>query len=167
MAVAIKNHGFNNIKIYNGGLKDWLISGFTTETIESLPECETKTVTAQELYSYILSAEENGCNQANGKPAFTLLDIRTNPGIESKSTSVVIPNRCETVMGSLDDLQDESFRKRLPIDSPIFVVTETGNRDVFAIRYLHIFGYSNVTGLKFGFRGWIMDNFPTSHKNSK
>jgi rhodanese-related sulfurtransferase len=167
MAVAIGTLGFTNIKIYNGGLKDWQISGFTTETLEPLPDYETKIATAEELYVYVTRAEKNGCIQANGKPVFTLLDIRNDSCMDTDTVVVSIPNRCETIMGSLDDLQNESFREKIPKDTPVFVLTETGNRDVFAIRYLYTFGYSNVSGLKFGLRGWIMANFPTAPQNCK
>ncbi len=167
MAVVIKALGFNKIKIYNGGLKDWLNSGLPTEAIAPLADYEARFVSAEELYAYVLHAEENGCVQVDGKVAFTLLDIRTEPDIESDSNSAVITNPCETVTGILDDLQDESFRQKIPKDTPVFVITETGNRDVFAIRYLHTFGYSNIKGLKFGLRGWLMANLPTSFNNNK
>lgn len=61
----------------------------------------------------------------------------------------------------LDDLLDESTRKTIPRTGLVVIVTETGNRDEFAIRYLSQFGYDNIVGLKFGMRDWIKQRYPT------
>jgi len=42
----------------------------------------------------------------------------------------------------------------------VVTLTETGNRDDIAIRYLSRFGYDNVKLVEFGMRGWIKNKLP-------
>ena len=44
-------------------------------------------------------------------------------------------------------------------------MTETGNRDMFVMKYLYRYGYTNIKGLEFGMRGWIKSNYPVERKN--
>lgn len=165
MAVAIRKYGYTNIKIYNGGLKDWLKSGNAITVIERLPEYAASFVTGEELMAQVSSAEKNGCRTAEGKPLFTLLDLRTELSLNSPTAAVAIRTSCRTVAGLLDDLLDQSFREKIPSDSPVYVITETGNRDAFAMQYLSKFGYRNITGLLFGMRGWIKDDYPITQSS--
>lgn len=61
----------------------------------------------------------------------------------------------------LDDLLSEEVRKMIPKVGEVITITETGNRDEYAIRYLSQFGYTNIKGLKFGMRGWLKQRYPT------
>lgn len=161
MAVVIKNNGYSNVKIYNGGLKEWIDSGLEVESHEVLPEYETRFYTAEELKEQIDLAGKTKCLSAKGAPFLTLLDLRTERVPEGGALPLLIRSSCNTVSGLLDDLQQDDFRKKIPIDTPVFVITETGNRDDFAVKYLSKFGYTKVYGLKFGMRGWIKADFPT------
>lgn len=161
MAVAIKNHGYTNIKIYNGGLKEWQESGLPIERMEPLLDYDVQFVTNQQLHDKLLPAEGNGCRTPNGRSLLTILDLRTERIPEGATVPVVIRTTCRTISGLLDDLLVERFRNRIPIDSPVYVVTETGNRDVFAARFLKRYGFSNIFGLQFGMRGWLKADYPT------
>jgi hypothetical protein len=37
---------------------------------------------------------------------------------------------------------------------------ETGNRDIFAMKFMYKYGYTNIVGLNFGMRGWIKPGYP-------
>ena len=167
MAVAIRKYGYTNIKIYNGGLKDWLKSGNAITVIDRLPEYEVSFATGEELMARVASAEKDGCRTAAGKPLFTLLDLRTELSLDPAGPAVTIRTSCRTVVGLLDDLLDQSFRDKIPSDSPVYVITETGNRDAFAIKYLSTFGYRNISGLLFGMRGWIKADYPITQSNGQ
>jgi len=160
VAVAIRRHGYTNIRIYNGGLKEWIGAGLPVEVIEPLPEYDVGFITAKELKQQVDLAEKSSCRTAGDKPIFTLLDLRTERIPEGLESPLVIRTCCTTITGYLDDLMNEEFRKNIPRDVPVYLVTETGNRDLFAARYLSKFGYTNVVGLQFGMRGWIKADYP-------
>lgn len=165
MAVAIRKHGYTNVRIYNGGLKDWLKSGNTVTAIDRLPEYEVSFLTGEELMAQVTSAEKNDCRGSAGKPLFTLLDLRTELSLDPAGPRVAIRTSCPTVVGLLDDLLKQSFREHIPSDSPVYVITETGNRDAFAVKYLSVFGHRNIIGLLFGMRGWIKADYPITRIN--
>ncbi|SHO50258.1 rhodanese-like domain-containing protein [Desulfopila aestuarii] len=161
MAVAIKEYGYTNVKIYNGGLKDWIGAGLPVVSDEKLPEYKTIFLSAEDVKQRMGVAEKSGCLSENGLPLLTLLDLRTERVPEGAEAPLVIRSSCQTVSGFLDDLQRDDFRKKIPVDSPIIVITETGNRDEYAARYLHKYGYNQVFGLQYGMRGWIKADYPT------
>lgn len=164
MAVAVKSRGFTNIKIYNGGLKDWLKSGRDVESIELLPEVEVPLITADELQQRIMKAEEAGCVDSKGEPLLTLVDLRSSLYLKEKigADHRVIQTQCETVTSILDNfITDRLLLARIPKNGVVVTVSETGNRDEFLIRYLSKHDYSNIVGLKFGMRGWLTSRFPT------
>lgn len=161
MAVAIKDAGYTNIRIYNGGLKEWMASGNPVEVIDALPEYTLPMVAAKQLLLKLNEAAANNCSTPDGKPFLTLLDLRTDRTPEWSTVPLTITSNCTTITGVIDDLLDEKFRKNIPSNSPVYTITETGNRDIFAGRYLKKKGYTNVYGLRFGMRGWIKNDYPT------
>ena len=161
MAVAIRERGYLNVKIYNGGMKDWRASGFTIEQLEPLPAYKTTFWSAEELKTRLDEAGQNGCRAGDGSSLLTLLDLRISRIPEGGERPLVIDTICPTVTVMLDDLQKSMVRQLLTQNYPVVVVTETGNRDDYASRYLTRFGYENVYGLRFGMRGWIKANYPT------
>ncbi|WP_136806111.1 hypothetical protein [Desulfosediminicola flagellatus] len=162
LAVAIKRAGYSNIRIYNGGLKEWIASGNTVEVIDHLQEYTLPMIDAAELLKKITAAKENGCTSVDGRPFLTLLDLRTERSQAGGNVPLNIASNCTTIEGVMDDLLDEQFRSNIPIDSPVYVITETGNRDRYVGRFLKKYGYTNITGLIFGMRGWIKADYPTN-----
>jgi len=161
VAVAIRQYGYTNVKIYNGGLKEWISAGLPVESTEKLPEYEVDFLSAEYVKSKMDIAEKSGCLSADGLPLLTFLDLRTERVPEGAEAPLVIRSLCPTISGFLDDLQRADFRKKVPLDSLVIVITETGNRDEYAARYLYKFGYTQVLGLQYGMRGWIKADFPT------
>ncbi len=110
------------------------------------------------------SAEDRGCRDENGRAPVTLLDLRTEHLLSkdavARSTFTEIQTPCPMVSGLLDALQDPRIRRRIPKSGLVVTITETGNRDVFAIQYLSKFGYANIKALRFGMRGWIKKDYP-------
>jgi rhodanese-related sulfurtransferase len=158
-AVALKKHGFTNIRIYNGGLKDWEKSGYEIEVRNPLPEYEGKYMDAQELMTLISRAETQGCRGPDGNPLFTLLDYRTELANNSGENMQVIKTNCPKLIMHLDDFADPAQRGLIPRKGLVVLVCETGNRDPFAMRYLYSHGYDNVAGLRFGMRAWIKADY--------
>jgi rhodanese-related sulfurtransferase len=163
-AVAVKANGFTHIKIYNGGIKDWKKAGLPIETIDALPKMKTRLITAEELLALLQSAKDNHCRDASNRPLVTLLDLRTEnhlPPEPGASTSIThIKTSCPRIFSLLDRLQQSEIRKKIPKTGLVVTVTETGNRDRFAIQYLSENGYGNIKGLMFGMRGWIKEDYP-------
>lgn len=158
MAVAIKQHGYANIKLYNGGIKDWKKSGLPTQSIEPLPNYAAATISSEALHAIMQTNER--CLDADGKPLVTLLDLRTENSLgESAEDLQRIRTTCPVIPLLLDDLRSEAVRAKIPRDGLVVTISETGNRDEFAMRYLSQFGYTNLKGLEFGMRGWLKNKF--------
>lgn len=160
MAVAIQQLGYTNVKIYNGGLKDWEKAGNPILQVAPLPDYEIPFIDAFLLQEMIDSAKKNKCLSPDNKPVFTLLDIRTEKSQALKSDIMEINTNCPVISALLDDLLKPEMRRAIPFDSPVIIVTETGNRDKFAGRFMYKYGYTNLLGLKFGMRGWIKADYP-------
>ena len=163
MAVAIKKMGFTKIIIYNGGLKDWKKSGLPLESIQPLPAYEGKFVSADELREKIAQADASGCVDHDGRPLLTLIDFRSSLKLSYRKggDNYRIKTSCRTITALLDDFIDNpALINSVPKQGMVVTVSETGNRDIFLIRYLKKFGYTNIFGLEFGMRGWLKMNYP-------
>ena len=163
MAVAIKKLGYTNIKIYNGGLKDWIKSGHITESIEPLPKTQVHFIDVEELMSALAEADERNCIDNSGNPLITLLDFRVTKGLSRKmgADKYKIKTNCQTISAQLDDFpNNKPLIQSIPKKGLIVSICETGNRDTFLIRYLSKFGISNIRSLKYGMRSWLKANYP-------
>ena len=162
-AVAVKKMGYENIKIYGGGLEDWVKSGHKVKAFEPLPEYEVQFITAEQLLQDLQKAESGGCRDWRGNPKITILDLRTANFLEAKFPIFKIKTGCLTIKMLFDQLADAKYRKNIPKKGRVVTVTETGDRDADAIRYLFKHGYSNVVGLKSGIQDWIRLDFSRKH----
>lgn len=163
MAVAIKKLGFTNIKIYNGGLKDWIKSGNDVESIDPLPETKANFINVDELRVIIAKADTQNCVDTDGNPLLTLIDIRTTdvPSMARGGDKYRIKTNCLTITAFLDDFIDNhQLIQSIPRKGVVVSVTETGNRDAFLIRYLSKFNRTNVQGLEYGMRNWLKADYP-------
>ena len=163
MAVAIKKLGFQNIKIYNGGIKGWKAEGNSLESIEKLPEYEGEYISTQEFNEKLKKAEETGCLDKSRKPLITILDFRDNEKLVGNlgSDFFNIKTKCPSIKFNLDDLvHDKELIKKIPKEGEVISICETGNRDPFLMRYLFKFGYTNIKSLKFGMRDWLKSDYP-------
>jgi 3-mercaptopyruvate sulfurtransferase SseA len=163
MAVAIKANGFTNIKIYNGGLKDWIKSGNTTESIDPLPETKVTFIAADQLMTSITEADEKDCIDKNGQPLLTLIDFRIsrNLFVKKGADKYQIKTKCLTVTVLLDDFIDNNnLIRSIPEKGLTVSISETGNRDTFLIRYLSKSGKTDVQALKYGMRSWLKADYP-------
>ena len=159
-AVAVKKIGYTNIKIYNGGIKDWKKAGYPLDSKDPLPDGEPDFITADKLSVLLETAGASQCNAPDGAPAVTLLDFRNPPEAGLERPDRVIDTACNTIFLQLDDLLKSEVRDRLPRKGMLVSITETGNRDIFVAGFLSKFGFKNITGLKFGMRGWIKKGYP-------
>ena len=163
MAVVIKEHGFKNIKIYNGGLKDWIKSGHPVNSTEPLPDYETPFISADAVHDILHKVEQTGCLDNNGQPLLTLVDFRTSTNMKKKigGESYRVKTSCRTISRQLDEfVVNRQLIDSIPKKGLVVTISETGNRDTFLIRYLFKYGYTNVKGLEFGMRGWIISEYP-------
>lgn len=94
----------------------------------------------------------------------TLVDLRTEHHVQAGPALAVIKTPCPTVFCLMDDLRKPAVRDQIPRSGMVVTLTETGNRDKFAMQYLAKYGYTNVTGLLFGMRGWIKAGYPIDTK---
>ncbi len=163
MAVAIKQMGFPNIKIYNGGLKDWIKAGNSIHSISPLPKTKINAIDVDELMAIVMDADTKNCVDAAGRPILTLIDFRTNQNIIDKkgADKYQIKTTCKTIKAVLDDFIDnEKLIQSIPDDGLTLSISETGNRDEFLIRYLSQFGKTKILSLKYGMRNWLKANYP-------
>lgn len=155
--------GYRNIKIYNGGIKDWKKSGFKIQSIEPLPDYEGLNISPDELLAKIKQADLKGC-MGNGRPVLTIIDYRTENYVNTRKQLKKIKTACPTVCMLLDDMRKAEIRDLIPRDSLVVLVCETGNRDADAMKLLSKYGFNNIVGLKAGMRGWLKLNYPTISK---
>lgn len=163
MAVVIKKMGFTNINIYNGGLKDWMKSGQPVESIDPLSSYDGSFVSAAELREKIAKADASGCVDDSDTPLLTLIDFRSSLKLSKKKNSdkYRIKTSCQTIMALLDDfIENTALINSVPQEGIVVVISETGNRDLFLMRYLHKFGYTNINSLQFGMRAWLKADYP-------
>ena len=163
MAVAIKKKGFKNISLYNGGLKDWKKSDMTLESTDPLPNIDIDYINAIDLYKKITESDSRGCVDASGNPLLTLIDFRSSLKLSmyKGADNYRIKTDCKTIVAFLDDFLDNTeLINKIPQKGPVVSISETGNRDLFLIRFLSKFGFSNISGLQFGMRAWIKADYP-------
>lgn len=156
----MKELGFSEIKIYNGGIKDWQKSGYTLDSTSPLPEYSVNFVDTDLLHAEMQNMEAVKCRDNKGKVLLTILDFRNANHISSEKTPPQIITSCPVQKLLLDDLLKDDIRMNIPRSHDIITITETGNRDEFAIRYLAKFGFPNLKALKFGMRGWLKQRYP-------
>ena len=163
MAVAIKAMGYENISIYNGGLKDWLKSGLPVTAIDRLPDYKGMFISAEELRTKLSVAMSKKCQDDNGNPLVTLIDMRSSLQLKNRRGADLyqILTNCPIKSVLLDDFIDNTeLIRSIPQKGLVVSITETGNRDIYMMRYLSKFGYTNVVGLQFGMRVWIKKDYP-------
>ena len=163
MAVAIKKKGFKNITLYNGGLKDWKKSGLTLDSTDPLPNIDIDYISAMELFKKITETDLRGCVDAFGNPLLTLIDFRSSLKLSAHkgADNYQIKTDCKTITAFLDDFLDNpELINKIPKKGPVISISETGNRDLFLIRFLSKLGFSNINGLQFGMRAWIKADYP-------
>ena len=129
-----------------------------------MPKVEARLITAEELLALLESAKKNDCHDSSNHPQVTLLDLRTENHLPAEAgTMMTIPHiktSCPRIFSLLDQLQLPEVRDKIPRTGLVVTVTETGNRDQFAIQYLSKYGYDNLKVLMFGMRGWIKEDYP-------
>ncbi len=158
-AVAFKNLGYKNIKIYNGGIKDWRKSGFKLKSIDPLPDLKPEFISAQALKDRLSTVSET-CMDEKGQPVITIMDFRNEAVLNAEHPPPRIKANCRTITLLLDDLLKKSVVDSIPRSGIVITVTETGNRDTFVIKFLSKFGFDNIKGLEFGMRGWLKNRYP-------
>lgn len=125
---------------------------------------ESKFITAEELLALMQAAKDNNCLDPSNHPLVTFLDLRTENHLPPESgmgaSIAQIKTSCPKVFCLLDQLQLPEVRDKIPKTGLVVTITETGNRDRFAIEYLSKYGYENLKGLMFGMRGWIKEDYP-------
>ena len=137
----------------------WRKSGNAVVVDRPLPAYEGRYISADQLLGEIRSAGADGCFR-EGRPRLTLVDYRAELFTGSNRPVVAIRTGGPTVRCSLDEFGDPEVRRKIPKDSPVVIVCETGDRDAFAMRYLYGFGYTNVSALRYGMRDWIKRGYP-------
>lgn len=124
---------------------------------------EAHFLTSEELLSKLSRTRRNDNgneDKNNNPPVITLLDLRTEHHLQGVERPLIIKTEIPIRYYLLDDLQKYRIRAEIPKTGTVVTITETGNRDTFAIRYLRKYGYKNVYGLLFGMRGWIKAGYP-------
>ncbi len=170
MAVAIKELGYHNIKIYNGGIKDWVKSKLPIESIDPLPRHETRYIEATFFAEELKKLSLNGCRNSAGQPELIILDLRNEPAmsqatseqekIEREERLLALDSACPTVTKLFDTFLEKSVRDEIPQNIRVVTITETGNRDDQVQAFFSKYGYHNIESLKFGMRGWIKEHLP-------
>ena len=134
--MAVKELGFTDIRIYNGGIKDWKKSGYLLEKKESLPDTPVTFIEAGALHDLLGQFDRQNCLGDDDQPLLSLIDLRNGNHFPDQDPLPYIATACPTFQWLLDDIIKEEMRARIPKSGIVITVTETGNRDEFAIRYL-------------------------------
>jgi len=154
-AAAIKKLGYENIKMYKGGLEEWKNAGHKMEASIPLPEYEGQFISSEKLLEDLRKADAKECVDWRNNPLITILDLRTENFLELKFPIFHIKTKCQTIKMLFDQLSEKKLRDKIPTKGQVVTVTKRGDKDADAIRYLYIKGYTNVVGLSSGIQGWI------------
>ncbi len=119
------------------------------------------TIESDELYATLKELEPLECRSSEGVPLLTLLDFR-NSSLSKNSSFKKIATSCPTRSYLLDDILLPEVRAELPESGQVIIMTETGNRDEFVIRYLSQYDFKPFISLKYGMRGWLKMRYPTT-----
>lgn len=161
----MKKLGYTNIKLYNGGLKDWQKAGHPVDSIEPLPDYQGKFIIAEELLTRFQQADIKGCGTADD-PSLTILDLRVLSVHRKEEDQVPdFITICPVLRMLSDDLRNQANRDQISKQGLVVLIDETGNRAPWVMRYLFKVGYTNVAVLKFGMRGWIKLGYPITTGN--
>jgi rhodanese-related sulfurtransferase len=112
----------------------------------------------------IAAAEKSGCVYSNGAPLLTIIDFRAAVLLKDKigGDRYHVRTTCSEIIAQLDDFIDNaSLIDRIPRKGFVVCISETGKRDQYLQRYLHILGFTNVVSLENGMRGWLKAGYPT------
>ncbi|MGB3211182.1 MAG: hypothetical protein WBB19_10795 [Desulforhopalus sp.] len=161
-AVVVKNLGYSNIKIYNGGIRDWKKFGYPIESRKPLPQSKVSYISAKTLSSDLREFDKQACRDSKGNPLMTLLDFRISNHLVVDDSSLQIATKCPARKYLLDDILTEEVRAEIPKTGSVITITETGNRDEFIIRYLSQYGFTNIRALRFGVHGLLKQKYSTS-----
>jgi len=132
---------------------------------------ESRFITAEELLALTQGAKGKKCRDPLNQPLVTLLDLRIENHLAPDAGRLTaiphIKTVCPRVFCLLDQLQRPEVRDKIPKTGLVVTITETGNRDQFAIQYMSKHGYNNLKGLMFGMRGWIKEDYPIETSSSQ
>ena len=169
-AVAVKKIGYRNIKIYNGGIKDWAKSGMPLTRKYPLPDHTPRYISTEGLASLLADEAARGCKNEQGAATLVLFDLRNEPVLSEQQTVkeintykerlLTIDTPCPTITHLFDDCLTPEVRGDIPTDVRVVTITETGNRDAQIQAFFAKFGYQNFESLEFGMRGWIKGMHP-------
>ena len=141
-AVAL---GYRNVYAFIEGLPGWIREGYPTRTIERLPLTSIRTLSPERLKQKL-----------NDDPQTVLIDIRQKHDLSKGRI-----NHSRTVMIPLDDLIERL--SEIPRDAEVVVCCQKGKRGPTAVRYLAGKGYSKVSCLRGGVKGWEQAGLPMMH----
>ncbi len=122
-----------------------------------LPHAKVEYISPEHLKQKLESRRDNCSASA---PQITILDFRNEVIISPDTPPLAIKTPCPSINLLMDDLLVDQVLEAIPRTGLLVTVTETGNRDAFAIRHLSRFGFTNIKALEFGMRGWIKNRFP-------
>lgn len=103
------------------------------------------------------------CLDQEGKPSVTIIDFRSSTQMKRRKGADLyqILTNCQTKTVLLDDfINNMELVNSIPKQGLVVTVSETGNRDIYLMRYLNKYGYTNIVGLQFGMRVWMKKNYP-------
>ncbi|PLY02272.1 MAG: hypothetical protein C0624_09055 [Desulfuromonas sp.] len=132
MAVEL---GYKNVYAFIEGLPGWIKAGYSTKTIERLPLASIQSISPEALKEKLAQ-----------NPQMVLIDIRpddvSNVRIDHPRYQVI----------PLDDLITRL--DEIPRDAEVAIVCQKGKRGPTAVRYLAGKGFSNISCLRGGVKGW-------------
>jgi len=162
--------GFKNIKIYNGGIKDWKIRGLPLDSTEKIPDYPVNYIMPDELSKLITEADKTNCLDSEKKPILSFIDIRDYHLdkflIADKHT---IKTTCKTHKFIIDDIRSAEKRAILP-DGKWIIFCETGGRGHYLSKFMYRLGKKDIYILKGGILNWQNKGFETTirdHNNAE
>jgi rhodanese-related sulfurtransferase len=115
------------------------------------------------LFKKIKKADPHNCTTANNEAIVTIVDYRVQNFLKTKKPVASIKTNCPLIKCLLDDLRNPAVRNKIPRQGLVVLISETGNRDTVAMKYLHKYSYTNIVGLRTGMRGWLKLNYPVEY----
>ncbi len=137
------NAGYQNVYVFRGGLPEWIMAGYPTVTLETLPKVDVPTLSPQDLQK-MLDAGEN----------FVLLDVRIP--VDAAKFWIETPLRLQISFNELPQRYAE-----IPAGEKLVILDKIGKRAALASRYLTAKGFDDIVKVSGGMNQWIKSGMPT------
>jgi len=158
-AVTLQSLGYEQVKVLQGGLANWIGAGCATASGVNVPSKEFGERVHVESHVPELTPEDLCARQARGE-RLIIWDMRT----PEEYSRFSIPGSCNVPGGEL--IQHCYDLSRMP-DTTVVIHCAGRTRSIIGTQSLQLLGLRNVCALKNGTMGWLLAGFELEQRPNR